>query len=46
VQMADGTEVDLAVGDVLVELGAEHQWWVKGDVPCVMAFVMVGVPPR
>jgi hypothetical protein len=45
-KMADGTDVDLGAGDTLVELGADHQWWVKGDTPCVMAIVMVGVPGR
>jgi quercetin dioxygenase-like cupin family protein len=36
----DGAKVHLKAGDVLVQRGTIHDWINRGDVPCVMAFVL------
>ena len=41
----DGTEVHLQAGDVLVQRGTIHNWINKGQVPCVIAFVLVAAKP-
>lgn len=39
----DGTSAVLEPGDMFVQLGGWHQWRNDGDVPFVMAGVVVGV---
>jgi quercetin dioxygenase-like cupin family protein len=41
----DGTVVTLRGGDVLVQRGTIHDWIVRGDVPCVIAFVLIDAKP-
>mgnify|MGYP003339914603 CR=1 FL=1 len=38
----DGVRVTLRQGDLLVQRGTIHDWEVKGKVPCVIAFVLIG----
>ena len=40
-----GKEVYLKAGDVLVQRGAVHDWINRGDVPCVIAFVLMAAKP-
>ncbi|HYT15604.1 MAG TPA: cupin domain-containing protein [Burkholderiales bacterium] len=44
-ELEKGTEVHLAVGDVLVQRGTVHNWINRGKVPCVIAFVLVDAKP-
>jgi hypothetical protein len=44
--MQNAGEVHLEAGDIVVELGAVHQWWNRGDQPCIVTFVQIGVEPR
>ncbi len=37
----DGLEVHLKAGDVLVQRATVHDWINRGDVPCVIAFVLI-----
>lgn len=37
----DDSETVLRPGDVVVQRGTNHAWANRGDVPCVMAFVLV-----
>ena len=39
-QLDDG-EVHLAAGDVLVQRATIHNWVNRGDVPCIIAFVLI-----
>jgi mannose-6-phosphate isomerase-like protein (cupin superfamily) len=41
----EGTIVHLKQGDVLVQRGTVHNWINRGDVPCVIAFVLVAAEP-
>jgi quercetin dioxygenase-like cupin family protein len=41
----DGVKVLLKAGDVLVQRGTIHDWINRGDVPCVMAFVLTTAKP-
>ena len=41
----DGSSVHLKAGDVLVQRGTIHNWVNKGQVPCVIAFVLVAAKP-
>jgi quercetin dioxygenase-like cupin family protein len=41
----DGAKVHLKAGDVLVQRGTIHDWINRGDVPCVMAFVLTAAKP-
>jgi mannose-6-phosphate isomerase-like protein (cupin superfamily) len=41
----DDSEVHLRTGDVLVQRGTIHNWNNRGNVPCVMAFVLVDAKP-
>jgi len=49
--MDDGTSAHLVPGDTVVQRGTAHRWSNRGDVPCVIVFVMAratpvaGVPP-
>ncbi len=40
-RLDSGEEVHLNAGDVLVQRGTYHDWINRGDVPCVMAFVLL-----
>ena len=40
-----GKEVHLKAGDVLVQRGAAHDWINRGQVPCVIAFVLMAAKP-
>ena len=44
-QLDDGAEVTLNAGDVLVQRGTVHNWINRGDVPCVVAFVLIDARP-
>jgi mannose-6-phosphate isomerase-like protein (cupin superfamily) len=37
----DGTVVHLKAGDVLVQRGTIHDWINSGNVPCIIAFVLI-----
>jgi quercetin dioxygenase-like cupin family protein len=37
----DGAEVHLKAGDVVIQRATMHNWVVKGDKPCVMAFILI-----
>jgi mannose-6-phosphate isomerase-like protein (cupin superfamily) len=41
----DGTIVHLKAGDVLVQRGTIHNWVNRGNVPCRIAFTLVGAKP-
>lgn len=38
----DDSVVHLRAGDVVVQRGTNHNWINRGDVPCVVAFVLIG----
>jgi quercetin dioxygenase-like cupin family protein len=40
-QTEDGAEVHLKAGDVVIQRATMHNWVVKGDKPCVMAFILI-----
>jgi len=44
-ELDDGAEVKLGPGDTVVQNGTRHAWRNKGDVPCVMAVVLIGAKP-
>jgi len=44
-QLDDGREVHLKAGDVLVQRGTIHNWFNRGDQPCIMAFVLIDARP-
>ena len=39
--MEDGTEVLLQPGHCIVQRGTKHAWVNRGDVPCVLAAILV-----
>jgi len=41
-EVDDGVTVELSPGDCVVQNGTMHAWRVRGDEPCVMAFIMIG----
>ena len=41
----DGLVCHLKAGDVLVQRGTVHDWVNKGDIPCVIAFVLIDAKP-
>ena len=41
----DDTTVHLKAGDVLVQRGTIHNWVNRGNVPCRIAFTLVGAKP-
>jgi quercetin dioxygenase-like cupin family protein len=41
----DGVVVHLKAGDVVVQRGTIHDWINRGDLPCVIAFVLVAAKP-
>jgi quercetin dioxygenase-like cupin family protein len=42
---ADGSEVHLKAGDVLVQRGTIHNWINRGTAPCVIAFILIDAKP-
>lgn len=40
-ELEDGAEVHLKAGDVVIQRATMHNWVVKGDKPCVMAFILI-----
>ncbi len=38
-------ETLLRAGDILVQRGTNHSWSVRGDQPCMVAFVLVSAKP-
>ncbi len=44
-RLDDGQEVHLRAGDVLVQRGTIHDWINRGDVPCIIAFVLIAAKP-
>ena len=43
--LMDDTEVHLVAGDVVVQMGTNHAWANRGDVPCQIAFILIGANP-
>jgi hypothetical protein len=43
-ELPDGSTTRLHPGDTVVQNGAVHRWVNDGDVPAVIALVMLGVP--
>jgi mannose-6-phosphate isomerase-like protein (cupin superfamily) len=41
----DGSIVHLKQGDVIVQKGTIHNWVNNGDVPCVIAFILIAAKP-
>jgi len=41
-QLDDGAEVSLSLGDVLIENGTRHRWRVVGNVPATLASFIIG----
>jgi quercetin dioxygenase-like cupin family protein len=41
-ELSDGEEVLLNPGDCVVQNGTWHGWRNRGDVPCMVAFVVIG----
>jgi mannose-6-phosphate isomerase-like protein (cupin superfamily) len=41
----DGSIVHLNQGDVIVQKGTIHNWINNGDVPCVIAFILIAAKP-
>lgn len=41
-ELDDGAEVRLGPGDTIVQNGTRHAWRNKGNVPCVMALLLIG----
>jgi quercetin dioxygenase-like cupin family protein len=41
----EGTVAHLKAGDVVVQRGTIHNWTNNGEVPCVIAFVLVAAHP-
>jgi mannose-6-phosphate isomerase-like protein (cupin superfamily) len=36
-----GSEVHLRAGDVVVQRATKHDWVNRGNVPCVVAFILL-----
>jgi hypothetical protein len=45
-EVDDGVTVYLKAGDTFVQNGTRHRWFNRGDVPAVVAVVLVGGYPR
>lgn len=41
-ELGGGETVHLQAGDCLVQKGTAHNWFNKGDEPCLIAFVLLG----
>jgi len=49
IMLLDNEDVELSAGDVVIQNGTSHAWANRGQVPCLVAFVLVdapGDPPR
>ena len=49
IMLLDNEDVELSAGDVVIQNGTSHAWSNRGQVPCLVAFVLVdapGDPPR
>ncbi len=42
----DGQTVHLRAGDTLIQRATAHDWLNLGDVPCVIAFCLIGALPQ
>lgn len=42
-ELEEGNQVHLNAGDVLIQRATVHNWINRGKVPCVMAFVLLGL---
>jgi mannose-6-phosphate isomerase-like protein (cupin superfamily) len=42
-EMEDGNTTVVRAGDCVVQNGTRHAWRNRGEVPCVMVYVMLGV---
>ncbi len=45
-ELDDGAEKTLRAGDVVVQNGTRHRWHNRGDVPAVLAAILVAGLPR
>lgn len=43
-ELDDGTEVRCAAGTCIVQNGTRHAWHNRGDVPAILAYVLLGAP--
>jgi hypothetical protein len=43
-ELDDGTEVRAPAGTCIVQNGTRHAWHNRGDVPALLAFVLLGAP--
>jgi hypothetical protein len=41
-ELDDGATVDLHPGDCVVQNGTRHAWRNRSNLPCLMAFIMIG----
>jgi mannose-6-phosphate isomerase-like protein (cupin superfamily) len=44
--LLDDEDVELSAGDVVIQNGTSHAWANRGQVPCLVAFVLVDASPR
>ena len=44
-ELDDNVTVHLRAGDVLVQRGTIHNWINRGNVPCIIAFVLIDATP-
>jgi hypothetical protein len=45
-ELDDGAEVHLGVGDIVVQNGTRHAWRNKSSQPCTVAYALVGAEQR
>jgi quercetin dioxygenase-like cupin family protein len=43
--LVDDEDVELSVGDVVIQNGTNHAWANRGQAPCLMAFVLIDASP-
>ncbi len=43
--LLDDSEIHLAAGDVVVQMGTNHAWANRGDEACQIAFILIGANP-
>jgi quercetin dioxygenase-like cupin family protein len=39
--LLDEEDVELSAGDVVIQNGTNHAWANRGEVPCLIAFVLI-----
>ena len=44
IMLLDNEDVELSAGDVVIQNGTSHAWANRGQVPCLVAFVLVDAP--